>query len=126
MKRDYIDFHEVADIHLAIHARLCNWARWVRVRPASSWTVSPMFRQYRSKAFQWHVPEIKDEIDTLDAQAMEKAVFHLPDPHRAAIRWNYVFASNPGGMARQLGLSSDGLMRMVSDGRTMLKNRAQA
>lgn len=121
MKRDYIDFHMVKDDHQAIHARLLNWARWVAPR-APSW-ISPMFRQYRSHAWQWHTPEVREVTDTLDAQQIEKEVSKLPDAHREAIRWAYVVCCPPIHAQRALGLTKDGLFRHVQDARTMLKNR---
>lgn len=123
MKRDDIDFHLVKDEHLAIHAELENWSRWVRVRPVG-WQVSPMFRMYRSNAWQWSRPEIRVEIDVPGAVAMEKAVSLLPEKHRTAIRWSYVLCGHPARMARDLGVSKQGLCDLIAAGRTMLKNRA--
>lgn len=124
MRRDdHIDFFLVRDEHLAIHADLENWARWVRVRPRG-WAVSPMFRLYKSKAFQWEMPTIACPVDTLAAVEMEKAVSALPEKHRAAIRWSYVFAGHPARMARELGVSKQGLLDLIASGRTMLKNRS--
>lgn len=123
MKRDHIDFFLVADHHIAIHERLESWARWVRVRPVG-WQVAPMFRQYRSKAWQWHVPEMKAPVNIPEALEVEKAVSLLPEKHREAIRWFYVFGGDPAGMARRLGATKQGLCDLVSAGRTMLKNRS--
>ena len=117
-----VDFHYVSDAHLAIDARLQEWARWVRVRPAG-WQSHPMFKQYRSHAWQWHRPEYKTPVNTLEAHEMEKAVAKLPDKHRAAIRWSYVFSNNPIQMARRLAVSREGLLSLVVDGRSMLINR---
>jgi DNA-directed RNA polymerase specialized sigma24 family protein len=123
MKRDDIDFHLVADQHLAIHALLENWARWVRVRP-HGWQVSPMFRQYRSHAWQWERPAIADQTNVMEAVEMEKTISGLPEKHRAAIRWCYVFAGHPARMARELGVSKQGLCDLIAAGRTMLQNRS--
>lgn len=123
MRRDeHIDFHLVADHHLEVHAALENWARWVRVRP-HGWQVSPMFRQYRSNGWQWERPAIRLEVDMPAAVEMEKAVSGLPEKHRAAVRWCYVFAGHPARMARELGVSKQGLCDLIASGRTMLKNR---
>ena len=123
MKRDdHIDFHMVRDEHLAIHARLEAWARWVKVRP-SGWQVAPMFRQYRSKSWQWEMPQIQSPPNMLEAVATEKAVAQLPEKHRDAIRWAYVWCGNPMGMARRLAVSREGLLELIAQGRTMLKNR---
>ena len=122
MKRDdHIDFHMVRDEHLAIHARLEAWARWVKVRP-HGWQVAPMFRQYRSKSWQWHRPEPREAVNLIEAVAMEKAVSMLPEKHRDAIRWSYVFNGNPAGMAQRLAVSKQGLLDLVGEGRTMLRN----
>lgn len=123
MRRDdFVDFFAVSDHHLAIHERLENWARWVRVRP-HGWQVSPMFAQYRSKAWQWERPELKPQTNMPEAVEMEKAVSLLPEKHRSAIRWCYVLAGSPAGMARQLAVTKQGLQDLVSAGRTMLVNR---
>ena len=116
-----IDFHQVEAKHSDIHAELENWARWVK--PTMQTWISPMFKQYRSKAWQWHAPEHKDVIRSLDAMKMEKAVYHLPEKNRAAVRWAYVYRCTPSVPMRSLGVSNDGLMMLLRDGRQMLKNR---
>ena len=123
MKREDIDFHIVRDEHLGVHEALLNWSRWVRVRP-HGWQVAPMFRQYRSKAWQWERPVIRDSINVLAAVAMEKAVSKLPEKHRDAIRWSYVFGGHPAKVARDLGVSKQGLSDLIDGGRTMLRNRS--
>ena len=58
---------------------------------------------------------------------MEKAVAMLPEKHASAIRWHYVYATRgmqPGKVCRLLGVSASGLAELVTDGRTMLVNRA--
>lgn len=84
-----------------------------------------MWREYRSKAFQWHYLEIKTPINTLEALQTEQAVSKLPDKHRDAIRWCYVFQDGPVAMARRLAVSKQGLADLVTQGRDMLKNRLQ-
>ena len=121
-REDHVDYFLVPDGQLAIHERLEAWARWVRVRP-SGWQVAPMFRQYRSKAWQWERPEPRPSVNIPEAVAMEKAVSLLPEKHREAIRWSYVFSGNPVGMARRLAVSKQGLLELVQAGRTMLTNR---
>ena len=118
-----MDFFAIEDRHVAIHARLEQWARWVRVRP-HGWQTAPMFRQYRSKAFQWHTPEIRPQINTLEAVEMEKAVSRLPEKHRDAIRYAYVWQGSPVAEARRLGVTKQGLMELIQAARTMLINRA--
>lgn len=124
MRRDdWVDYFEVRDSHLAVHARLEAWARWVRVRP-HGWQTAPMFRQYRSHSWQWETPDVKAPVNTLEAVAMEKAVSRLPEKHRDAIRWAYVHAGSPGRMCRHLGVSKRGLLDLVHAARTMLVNRS--
>ncbi len=120
--REIVDFNHVATEHEAIHARLVNWRRWVIVRP-HGWQAAPMFRMYQSKARQWHAPVIQTPVDTLDAVLVEKAVAALPEKHREAVRWWYVYWRNPAAMARSLGVSKQGLADLVDAGRTMLQNR---
>ena len=120
--QETVDYNHVHERHAAIHARLENWRRWVRVRP-NGWQVAPMFRLYQSKSRQWEAPVIQSSVDTLDAVLMEKAVSALPEKHRAAIRWSYVHAGNPVAMARALAVSKQGLADLVDAGRTMLQNR---
>lgn len=123
MRRDdFVDFFAVRDDHAAIHQRLEQWARWVRPRP-HGWQTTPMFRQYRSKSWQWERPEPKAAVNTLDAMAMERAVSGLPYKQRDAVRWCYVFGGAPLVMARHLGVSRQGLMDLVTAGRVMLLNR---
>lgn len=123
MKReDHVDYFLVSDAHLGIHERLESWARWVRVRP-HGWQVAPMFRQYRSKAFQWHTPELRPVTNVPEAVEMEKAVSLLPEKNREAIRFCYVFAGSPVATARRLGVSKQGLLDLIQSGRTMLVNR---
>jgi DNA-directed RNA polymerase specialized sigma24 family protein len=124
MKRDeHVDYFIVQDGHLAIHRRLEAWASWVRVRP-HGWQVAPMFRQYRSNAWQWERPELKASVNIPEAVEMEKAVSQLPEKHREAIRWVYVFGGGPLVMARKLAVTKHGLMDLVHGGRAMLKNRS--
>ena len=126
MKRDdFVDFFEVHDRHLSIHSRLEEWARWVRVRP-HGWQIQPMFRHYRSKAWQWERPEPKASINIAEAIETEKAVSLLPQKHREAIRWVYVACGNPGMMAKRLAVSKSALLTLVHEGRTMLQNRGIA
>ena len=120
--QEAVDYSHVKPEHEAVHERLSNWARWVKVRP-HGWQTAPMFRMYQSKARQWHAPVIQTPVDTIDAALIEKAVYALPDKHRDAIRWWYVHAGNPVAMARTLAVSKQGLADLVDAGRTMLQNR---
>lgn len=119
-----VDFHWVQESHREIDRQLTQWARWVRVKP-SGWQTHPMFRQYRSHAWQWETPVYQVPVNSLEAHLMEKAVAALPEKHRDAIRWSYCFRNNPIQMARRLGVSKEGLLALVVDGRSMLNNRLQ-
>jgi hypothetical protein len=123
MNRDLeTDLHCVRHEHLAIHERLANWARYVRdSRPGQA--VAPMFRGYRSSEV-WISDAPRVPIDTLDGHQMEKAVSKLPEKHRDAIRWSYVYVwIHPGKIQRGLGVTRLGLVGLIHDGRSMLKNR---
>jgi DNA-directed RNA polymerase specialized sigma24 family protein len=123
MRRDdHIDFFVVQDGHLAIHRRLEAWASWVRVRP-HGWQVAPMFRQYRSKAWQWHEKVLSTPPNIPEALEVERAVSVLPEKHRTAIRWCYVMGGGPLRVARDLGVSKGGLLDLIHVGRQMLVNR---
>ena len=117
-----IDFHFVEDKHAQIHVRLENWARWAVEGRGPSW-ISPMFRMARSNARHWHVPELRVAVNVLDAQAVEKAVFALPEANRFAIRWCYVIQNRPTWPRKALGVTEVGLWQLIRDGRTMLVNR---
>lgn len=122
MKRDLIDFFIVEDHQLAMHGRLENWARCVSVRWVSG-AQHPMWAKSRSNARQWHSPDLLEPTDALDGHKIEKAVAQLPHQHRDALRWNYVFRGGPLHAARKLGVTKDGLLKLVRDGRQMLINR---
>lgn len=116
-------FDHVPERQYAIDTRLSHWAQWVRDKP-QAWKTHPMFRQYRSHAWQWERPEIHIQINTLDAHETERAVCTLPEKHRTAIRWCYVFQYiPPNAIRRELAVTRDGLMQLIVDGRDMLKNR---
>lgn len=120
--KETVDYCYVNPEHEAIHARLLNWARWVRVRP-NGWQTHPMWRKALTSK-QWDaMPHIPVPVNTLDAADVEKAVSALPVKHREAIRWSYVHCRDPLGMARTLAVTKQGLADLVSDGRTMLNNR---
>lgn len=122
--RNYIDFHEVKPEHAAIHERLVNWARWVR-GSGMSWTAHPMWKHLKEKE-ALERRNIPLPVDTLDGHFMEKAVSALPEKHRHAIRWCYVFKGNPLGAARAAAVSKERLAELVGGGRSMLVNRTRA
>lgn len=123
MKRDATDFSRVDPRHDAIHIRLEQWGRWV-VDVPKAWRVHPMFRQYRSHAWQWHMPEIQVRGSSLDHLETEKIVCTLPDKHREAIRWAYVWPWVPvSAVRRELAVTKEGLQSLIIDGRDMVINR---
>lgn len=121
MKTRLIDLDAVEEHQWAVDLKLRNWARWLK--PGKQSWISPMFAQYRCKGWQWERPAIADPINILDAVDMEKAVHALPDKHRHAIRWAYVFKSSPAIVFRVLGVNQSSLMLLIRDGRQMLINR---
>jgi DNA-directed RNA polymerase specialized sigma24 family protein len=118
----HIDFDYVPEYQKVIDSRLRNWQRWVSVRPGG-WKVHPMFRQAQSNSRQWHQPEIKDEIDILDAQLVEKYVSELPNKQRTAIRWFYVFRNSPVKTAKTLAVNKYELQQLVIEARDGLANK---
>ena len=119
------DFHTVRHEHIGIHDALCNWARCVRVAVAGG-KPAPMFRAYRSSEV-WAADEARIPTDTLAGWKMERAVSNLPEKHRAAIRWHYVFYAGkkgtPAKVAHKLAVTETALHLLVHDGRSMLRNR---
>jgi DNA-directed RNA polymerase specialized sigma24 family protein len=125
LKRDAIDFHEVADSHVAIHLRLVNWARWCNGSGAPS--TSPMFRLYiapaRARSGDGVTHGGGSIVDTQDASKIARAVVALPEKHRAAINWAYVKPINPRRAAANLGTTLDELALLLRDARQILVNR---
>ena len=118
-----IDLNHVHPRHDSIDARLTEWVRWVRVKPVA-WSMQPMFRNFRAPK-QWetdlHVPI---ELNTLECHEIEKAVSALPDKHRTAIRWAYVFSHiRDNAVRRELGVTREALGQLINDARDMLVNR---
>jgi len=122
MKREHTEFSYVPARHDAINIRLEQWAQWVRVSVPRS--VHPMFRQYRSHAWQWHMPEVRAQLNTLECHETERAVCKLPDKHRTALRWAYVWPWVPvQAVRRELAVTKADLATLISNGRDMLVNR---
>lgn len=114
-----VDFTRVEPRHDVIHHRLENWARYVKGHGAA-W-MSPIWRMGKPMGRQWNAPEPKVLVDGNDGLRIEQAVSQLPEPHRAAVRWSYVYRHSPARMARSLGVRYDTLARLVIDARTMLE-----
>lgn len=119
-KRQHVDFLAVPDHQSSIHDRLVNWALWCAVRPGRY--SCPTFR-WAKPAQHWDAIEPRPAIDGIDAQAMEKGVCALPNLHRAALQWCYVYRFSPAKACRILAVRMDTLGKVVSDGRQMLINR---
>ena len=118
-----IDLNHIPARHDAIHARLEEWNRWVRVKP-QLWATQPMFRQYKAPRQHEHDAHVSISINTLAAHEIERAVSMLPDKHRTAIRWAYVFSHVPDARIRvELGVTQVYLVQLINEGRTMLINR---
>lgn len=122
-RTEQVDFFYVEPQHQAIHADLENWARYVEVKGAR-W-VGPIWRLGKSHGRQWHAPELRPEVDTLKGLAMEKAVAALPEKHREAIRWCYVYRGAAAKQIKLLAVTYEGLFALIRSGRTMLVNRAK-
>ena len=117
---EYVDFSTVEDRHRSIDARLENWARWSRNPVAAGGC--PMFRLYRSSEVHRVESSASQPVDGIDAARMQKGMQGLPVNHRLALSWAYIKRNNPGQAARSLGLSLQGLLDIVRDGRQMLVN----
>jgi hypothetical protein len=119
-----IDLNRIPARHDAINLRLEEWARWVRVSP-QRWACQPMFRGYQSKARHWEIsPEIKMALNTIAAHEIEKVVSMLPDKHRTALRWHYVWPNlHINAVQRNLGVTQEALLALINDGRDMVIDR---
>jgi hypothetical protein len=117
------DYHYIPERQAEIATRLEHWAIWVNPRQCV-WRTQPMFRQYRSHAWQWERPELKVQINGIEAMEIEKLVCQLPEKNRDAIRWAYVFTFIPVNIVRrELGVTREGLASLIVNGRDMLKNK---
>lgn len=114
-----VDYAHVPTHQGDIHERLINWARWCR--PNHTNAVLPMFRHYRP--YLYPERECSTPIDSKDAVEVQKCMAHIPEKQRYAIGWCYVIRSNPARAARDLGVSTQGLMDLINQGRDMVKNR---
>ena len=115
-----VDFHHVPERQREIDAKLVNWARWCEPGRAN-WGIQPMFRGYRPYLY----PEIpaSTPIDVVQAVGVQKTMAHVPPSNRHALHWFYIYRDNPSKIARNLAVSRDGLLQLVTDGRDMVKNR---
>lgn len=118
------DMHRVKFVHEPVHERLLNWSRWCLGGRGGA-SSAPMFRHYRA-GYKNATEFVSIPVDGLDALRVEKAVNFLPEQHRDALRWFYVYSHR--GMSiwravRGLAVHRDTLVRLIHDGRSMLKNR---
>lgn len=122
----HVDYHRIDPDHAAIHERLQNWRRWVSGKNIA-WASHPMWKHLKAKEEfltrergEYHIaPNLQD------AHEIEKAVSMLPEKHRFAIRWWYVYSGNPLKAARQAAVSKARLSELVKEGRQMLINRTK-
>ena len=122
MRRDPIDLHAVKPIHLVIHDRLLNWARWCKGGNGGS-AMQPMFRGFR--AGYEEPPVVSIPIDTLDGHRVEKLVIALPDKHRTVLQWAYVHTYIPvRKVCQAVAVPYRDLPEMLHDARAMVRNRA--
>ena len=122
--KSYVNYNEVLPEHEAIHSRLENWRRWVGAN-GQKWTAHPMWKHLKElEAKEARARgEVSIPVNTLDGHLIEKAVSALPEKHRFALRWWYVFSGNPLRAAREIAVTKERLAEIVKEGRTMLKNR---
>lgn len=119
LMKAYVDYNLIKAEHEEIHLRLQNWAKWTRVG-RFAWMTHPMWRYFKERE-----PQPSSTCNTLDAHEVEKLIADLPQKNRQAIRWWYVYASNPKTAAKQMGVTLEVLDALVHDGRTMLKDRSK-
>lgn len=120
--RQYVDLASVPESQWDMHERLLNWQRWANGREGRN--TAPMFGLYRSEALakREYGAATSVPLDRMDALELAKAVVALPDKHRRALQWHYLKPRKPIHMARELGVSLDGLAELVRLARTMLAN----
>lgn len=117
---NHVDFHHVGSDQQYIHVRLINWGMWNNANGGQ--TVSPMFRQAKSNAWQWHQPEHRPTCDMLDALKVERQMRNLARRERDALVWCYVTRSKPIHACRLLGVSHQRLYDLVCSARKNIHN----
>jgi hypothetical protein len=115
---NYIDFNHVSEAHQAVHKRLINWGAWCKDGKGN--TIAPMFRSYKSKWRQWHEPEIRDVVDGIDAQRIQKLMVSLPIDHRRCLAWFYTSNKTPSSARRELRLTLEALHQLLIDSRQIV------
>jgi DNA-directed RNA polymerase specialized sigma24 family protein len=79
-----------------------------------------MFRQYRND--YWEPAPSQTPTNALDAADVQKVMKDLPESHRIAVQWCYISRSGPTAICQRVGTNREGLMKLIVDGRSMLKN----
>ena len=120
VKRDYIDFHAVAERHEVIHARLQNWARSLYSPPGQKTAAG--FDGYQSPAQVRAEIEASVPVDQQDARKIARGVTELPERHRKAVQWSYVLRSSVSAGRRYVVATELELERLIVDSRDMLRN----
>lgn len=116
------DYLTVPASQEAMHARLTNWARWCH--GSGGRACLSIWRGYRPDG-GYIETTAPSAVDTKDAAEVQKLMPQIPERHRLAVGYWYVF---PGRsvhkIQRQLGCTKDGLAALVADARIMLRNLA--
>jgi len=124
--REMVDFSHVPPSQWKMHDRLVNWGRWSHGITGERQRMlhSPMFNLYKSSDARREYGALTVlAIDHMDATKIQVGVTALPDKHRRALAWNYLYPRNPTGQARELGVSLPGLADLILRARLMLINR---
>jgi hypothetical protein len=113
-----VDIHHIPSYQQLIHERLENWSRWGTTSYASR--IQPMFKQAKSNWRQWHEPDIKPLVDSIDAIKVEKLVNSLQQTERAVIIWYYLDKSPARRMERRFQVTKERLCEIVINARNHL------
>lgn len=119
-----VDLNHVLARHDAIDQRLIEWSRCIKVRP-QPWKMQSIWRQYRPpRQYAYETQDIPVPINTIAAFEIERIVSMLPDKHRTAVRFFYVFPFVPiMAVCHFLGVNRGGLAELITDSRDMVQNR---
>lgn len=91
--------------HSALKARIENWARYVRQSETNKGHCYSIEHRYRSPQWgHWDSapPEIRGEIDILDAHTIEDALKQLDGKQRRLVKLHYVYRFNEKRVAHKL------------------------
>lgn len=79
--------------HEDIDSRLCNWANWCREYPRQGRSITGILCDRARRAALgnvWSGHEVRDPIDELDAQLIERAMRTLIKPKRDTLKLHYI------------------------------------